>query len=369
MYDKELLEKVRKSFDFHALKTICGMKEAEFAKYAQRFDVSVEQGTPNPPAQSSGYTEEQMLILSDPQLTEDDYKYWKQEFERENSYYRSDEGVVIFDDDYRALDEPYHSGIYGGQAYGAREFNDEYYYFKDNGSKVLAIAHLDSVQDERWARLLTTPAEKMVFSPVLDDRLGAYVILDLLPKLGIQVDVLLTTNEEYGQSTASYFEARKKYNWMFQFDRAGSDVVMYRYENQLTKQIVEDYGFRVGKGSYSDISTLSHLGIKGFNFGVGYYDYHSRNGYCKLSETLGNIYKFALMFNDFKEVPLPHGEHVQESSKLDPSLSKEEKIEQLREIMGKVAKKVEHKYSWVPGSKKKKKHKHHTHQARRGNGQ
>ena len=45
----------------------------------------------------------------------------------------------------------------------------------------------------------------MVHSGALDDRLGAYIILDLLPKLGINVDVLLTVGEEQGRSTANFF--------------------------------------------------------------------------------------------------------------------------------------------------------------------
>ncbi len=48
--------------------------------------------------------------------------------------------------------------------------------------------------------------------------------------MGINVDVLLTTGEEMGQSSAAYFDpGEKKYNWMFQFDRGGTDVVTYDY--------------------------------------------------------------------------------------------------------------------------------------------
>ncbi|MCP6726064.1 hypothetical protein NL526_28810, partial [Klebsiella pneumoniae] len=66
-----------------------------------------------------------------------------------------------------------------------------------------------------------------------DDRLGLYYIMEILPSLGINVDVLLTTDEEIGQSSASEFKKAegKQYNWMFMFDRHGyGNVVMYQYE-------------------------------------------------------------------------------------------------------------------------------------------
>ena len=174
-----------------------------------------------------------------------------------------------------------------GEAYGMetvncgssaeeRKWSDYIYHFKDNGSSVLAVAHLDTVMpaERRAARFVDTEAGTVVFSGALDDRLGAYIILELLPALGITYDWLLTVGEETGQSTADFFEPAKDYDWIIEFDRGGTDVVMYQYEDSDTRKAVLDCGAMIGDGIFSDISYMEHLGVKGFNWGCGYRDYH-----------------------------------------------------------------------------------------------
>lgn len=185
---------------------------------------------------------------------------------------------------------------------------DDFYYFRDNGADILAVAHLDTCVDhsQRMCSFAETAAGTVVHSGALDDRLGAYIILDLLPKLGVNVDLLLTVGEEMGQSTASFFEPKKEYNWMVEFDRGGTDVVLYQYEDYETRGLVKDCGAEVGIGAFSDISYLSHVEVKGFNWGVGYEDYHSVRGYAYLQDTI----KMVAYFLDFHEVNkdkyLPH---------------------------------------------------------------
>jgi hypothetical protein len=142
---------------------------------------------------------------------------------------------------------------------------DNFYFFKDNGADVLAVAHLDTVQPHhnRPAQIIDTADGMVVYSGALDDRLGAYVILELLPALGIEYDWLLTTGEEMGMSTASYFNppAGKDYNWMIEFDRGGTDVVMYQYEDKESLKLIRRSGAQIGDGIFSDICYLEHLGI------------------------------------------------------------------------------------------------------------
>jgi hypothetical protein len=169
--------------------------------------------------------------------------------------------------------------------------------FKDNGSNILAVAHLDTVQphEKRTAQYLDTAGGPVIYSGALDDRLGAYTILELLPALGINVDVLLTTGEETGQSTAEEFVSDKDYHWMIEFDRGGTDVVTYQYEDAETSALVRDSGARMGNGIFSDIGVLEHLEIKGFNWGVGYQDYHSPRSHAYLEDywmMLGHFVKF-----------------------------------------------------------------------------
>jgi hypothetical protein len=179
---------------------------------------------------------------------------------------------------------------------------DGLYFYKNRGAKILAVAHLDTVQHPSPLR----QKGDVVWHPCLDDRLGAYLLLEVLPQLGVEFDLLLTEGEEVGRSTAAYFPRQKQYNWMFSFDRAGMDVVLYQYQDQLLERLVEYNDMHVGLGSFSDIAFLEHLGCKGLNFGVGYYDNHSPNAYANLSHTAWMVSRFMEFYRDCKDTEMPH---------------------------------------------------------------
>lgn len=172
----------------------------------------------------------------------------------------------------------------------------------DRGSPVLGVAHLDTVAKDK----LTKPrwfngsdGFPAVNSIALDDRLGAWVLLDLLPSLGLTFDVILCDSEERGRSTASNFQPTRKYNWGFEFDRAGTDTVLYDYEDsEEWWNTLEDSGFLIGSGSFSDISELTSLGCCFANFGVGYHHQHTPNCYADLYDT---HYMVGLFVDFFKE--------------------------------------------------------------------
>lgn len=186
------------------------------------------------------------------------------------------------------------------------EDTEAFYFYRDTGAPILAVAHLDHVQDDGTCSVIETADGPLALSGALDDRLGAYVILELLPRLGMNVDWLLTTNEEMGASTAEEFDIDKRYNWMIEFDRGGTDVVMYQYETGEYAKLVEDTGARVGVGSYSDIADLDHLGCAGFNWGVGYYDYHSKRSHAWLDDTFKMVSRFMRFYAANASTLLPH---------------------------------------------------------------
>lgn len=190
----------------------------------------------------------------------------------------------------------------------SRRAPDNFYFFKDNGSQTLAVAHLDTVglAHERTCRFVDSEDGPVVFSRALDDRLGAYIILELLPALGVTHDILLTVGEESGRSTASFFEPSKSYDWMIEFDRGGTDVVMYQYEDQECYDLVCDSGARMGMGSFSDIAYLEHLGVKGFNWGVGYEDYHGPRAHAFLEDTFSMVAKYLRFHEVNAGTLLPH---------------------------------------------------------------
>jgi hypothetical protein len=187
-----------------------------------------------------------------------------------------------------------------------------YYHFRDNGASVLAVAHLDTVVKPslRAPRFTVTQTGPLIVSGALDDRLGAYVILDLLPKLGVTCDWLLTVGEENGMSTAEFFDPPKEYDWVIEFDRGGTDVVMYQYEDEASRQAVQASGATVGHGSFSDIASLEHLSVKAFNWGVGYRgNYHSERGYAFLYDTFAMVARYLRFHAQNAGKAMPHEPH------------------------------------------------------------
>lgn len=176
----------------------------------------------------------------------------------------------------------------------------------DRGSDVLGVAHLDTVHDAtHFFHSGPTPDRVThVWSPCLDNRLGVHIILDVLPSIGVECDVLLTTDEEFMDSTAREFMPEKEYNWMFSFDRRGSGVVMYRYETALMTALLRKYRIRVDQGSYSDIAELWFLGVTGFNFGNGVINEHYEDAMALLRVTEESIRRFTRFYNDFAQQPL-----------------------------------------------------------------
>lgn len=201
---------------------------------------------------------------------------------------------------------------------------DRFYWYQDNGSDILAVAHLDTVQDDRRCEIAWTAAGPLAVSGALDDRLGVYVILELLPALGVTCDWLLTTDEERGQSTGREFAedfclGGKQYNWIIQFDRGGTDVVMYQYETKEYAALVEASGAQVGMGSYSDIAEMEDLGCAAYNWGVGYQDYHSPRSHAWLNDTFRSVARFLRFHAANANTHQPHEEYDWRVEKQDDS--------------------------------------------------
>lgn len=191
------------------------------------------------------------------------------------------------------------------------------YLYIDNGSPVLAIAHLDTVMDMP-AYAVSSKGSNTPLKPVsvidnkintiqLDDRLGVWLITSVLPQIGIVPDMLFTLDEEVGASTAALFKTDKKYNWMFQFDRRGfGTVVMYQYETPKYVNMLEDIGYDVQIGTISDISYLDGLGCTGFNFGCGYIDEHSHSCMTRISWINVVVEMFAEFYARYKDTLMPY---------------------------------------------------------------
>lgn len=180
-------------------------------------------------------------------------------------------------------------------------------YFKDNHSKILAVAHLDHVNPTgfQWSGRIELD-RAMYFSPYLDDRLGVYTILHVLPALGVNVDILFTMDEENGTSTADLFSTTFKYNWLVEFDRRGEDVVTYRYQDKEWEDKLKSVGFKVGAGTYTDICKLQDLGCKAFNVGVGYENEHNIHSFFVEEVYERQMARFVKFHDKYKETRFPH---------------------------------------------------------------
>lgn len=193
-----------------------------------------------------------------------------------------------------------------------------------DGKRVLAVAHRDTV--------VTTPHENpqyvtywegneqsdslndVLVSSCFDDRVGVFTLLYMLPKLGIECDILLTTDEERGDSSAQYFsmDAAKEltgytgegspYSHIIEFDRRGEDVVAYDYEDKsdswkaLEKEMHEA-GMIVGTGSFTDIGMLTHLLAKAINIGTGVREEHAPKSYLDVRQYLSNLCRYKKLYD------------------------------------------------------------------------
>ena len=93
---------------------------------------------------------------------------------------------------------------------------------------------------------------------------------------------------------------------MFSFDRGGIDVVMYQYEDESMRQLLQNAGFTVGKGTGSDIKYLEHFRCKGFNFGCAYYDRHGVEAYAIAEETLAMVNRFSEFYRKYGMTAFRH---------------------------------------------------------------
>lgn len=192
---------------------------------------------------------------------------------------------------------------------------NKYIYNDSFNSKVLAVAHVDTVADHYGLvpNFSYDTRYQEIYSISLDDRLGVYTILNALPEYGIELDYVFTTDEEIGKSTARNFvqdhpEIGNKYNWIVEFDRRGIDPVSYIYEYQLpedVKDCLTVLGLRMALGSFSDISEMGSLGICGLNWGIGYEFEHTYNCMVSIPDYFDTVLNFVDFYNAFADTKMP----------------------------------------------------------------
>lgn len=180
------------------------------------------------------------------------------------------------------------------------------------GARILAVAHIDFLRSGKVHYV----SRKRIVSSALDDRAGVYIIMDLLPRLGILADVLLTDNEETGGSTIRNLGVGMldAYNWIVQFDRRNEGAVHYGYQEMIP--ILANYFPSVERGTFTCISAIEACSPVGaFNVGVGYSQEHSEQ--CSLDARSLNrqLMRFRDFYRDMFDVKIEHkGAHPGEET-------------------------------------------------------
>jgi hypothetical protein len=192
--------------------------------------------------------------------------------------------------------------------YGFTIFNNgtpDRYAYRQGTIPLLGVAHADTVLNSDFFEF---DGVSKVASPELDDRLGLWTLLHGLPSIGCDdYSILVTDFEEIGQSTAAAFDSPIDFNWIFQFDRRGTGVVNYEYaDSGLFDSLLTSAFGKLHRGSFSDICSLTDLGVKGFNVGTAYYNEHSMGCWANLKELRKQMTNFHKFFNSFKGWMLPH---------------------------------------------------------------
>lgn len=167
--------------------------------------------------------------------------------------------------------------------------------------RVLAVCHLDYVcHADKLGWSFAEDAlggSGVITCQALDDRAGAWSLLYGLPRLlgNRPYDILFTTGEETGSSTAMDFQwVNGVYGWMFSMDRRGADAVVYGYQDEQWMSRLTDAGWDVGMGSYSCIASLEDdADCCGVNFGVGFRDEHSEHCRINLDVLAGQLWRVA----------------------------------------------------------------------------
>ena len=177
---------------------------------------------------------------------------------------------------------------------------DSFYTHIDRGAPVLGVAHLDSPNNYTHFHYSGPPGKPIthVWSPTLDNRMGAYILLQVLTMMDINCDVLLTTDHFEKYSTARDFVHPKEYRWTFSFDLASHGVSMYNYETVgLAEEMRACRLHTIRDDSYADIVELWPLGIAGFNFWDGVFWRGTQGAMALLRLTRAMVLRFAKFYS------------------------------------------------------------------------
>ena len=192
---------------------------------------------------------------------------------------------------------------------------------------ICIVAHLDSVHNILVPREIRM-RNGIIYSVLAgtnvkcglnaDDCNGILVALQLLEKVP-NLKVCFTTEEEIGGTGASETKYNQEFfkdvNCFIQADRRGSSDLIYFTNGVIAASsdfiadiadTMDKYRYNLAEGTFTDIGIMSQaIGISGVNVSCGYYNEHTREEKCILSELencLNFIYEIVMTLPDKKYV-------------------------------------------------------------------
>ena len=178
---------------------------------------------------------------------------------------------------------------------------------------------MDTVFKKQPEQIFFDPKHNVMWSPQglgADDRAGVFAIVQII-RAGFRPHIIFTTDEErgaFGAVALSRMECPfKELKYLIELDRRGSDdCVFYDCDNHDFVDYVENFGFSLNYGSFSDISEICPAWMKaGVNLSVGYYNEHSETEVLYVGQLLATISKVIKMLEvaeaapEFSYIPNP----------------------------------------------------------------
>lgn len=177
---------------------------------------------------------------------------------------------------------------------------------------IALVAHLDTVFKAPPDNIYYDKDKNVMWSPEglgADDRAGVYSIIQILKK-GLKPTVIFTTDEETGAIGAEALIKKipkppTSLKYIIELDRRGSDdCVFYDCDNPQFEDYVEEFGFVMNFGTFSDISVICPAWkVAGVNLSIGYYNEHSYSEILHIGQMLNTIKKVEKMLYVADEAP------------------------------------------------------------------
>jgi len=186
----------------------------------------------------------------------------------------------------------------------------KHYLYAKGKIPILLVAHVDTVFAKPPQKIFFDRKYRVFFSPDglgADDRAGVFGIIKIISR-GFRPYLLFTDLEESGAIGAHNFVNREKpeFNAIFALDRKGeNEAAIYNCDSEELNEILNEYGFKIVTGSFSDISVICpKFGIAGANLSAGFYENHTRYEYFDENALTKTIEKLSAILENPPEKPI-----------------------------------------------------------------